>query len=161
MHELLSRQRDMRRHWQSVTIVSHPRSLSSPNRTNLVFLDSRRAQREGTGNVQASYPPYPPPTNAERTSAEAVVKSRLDGLPMPIPAGRTEQPASQDTVEPLANSNTVNRDLSGNARRESSKIDVIDPQTTHEHAGSAPSVASPQEIQPPLAGPGTPPREER
>lgn len=48
-----------------------------------------------------SYPPYPPDA-ADKHSAEAVVKSRLNGLPAPATAGQNEQPTSRNTDEQSA-----------------------------------------------------------
>jgi hypothetical protein len=64
---------------------------------------SRRPQRETGDNVQVSYPPYPPETGAEQHSAEAVVKSRLNGLPAPNPPNRDQQSPSHNSAEPQTN----------------------------------------------------------
>ena len=96
----------------------------------MVIWDSRRAQREGGDNVQASYPPYPPPSGVERTSAEAVVKSRLDGLPMP-PSARRSEPGSGTNDNPAIDS-----------RPDSNNFDVPAPRNTNGTPASVPTVST-------------------
>ncbi|KAL2755720.1 hypothetical protein ACRALDRAFT_1082152 [Sodiomyces alcalophilus JCM 7366] len=82
----------------------------------------RRAQREGAENVQASYPPYSP-TAAPPTaiSAETVVKSRLDGQPIPLaspPARHNINEAPRDQVPAPASTQPVGQPQHPGARQQ-------------------------------------------
>lgn len=90
---------------ESLQVVSCPCVYSSHGQECALTCHhhSRRPQRETGDNVQASYPPYPPETGAEQHSAEAVVKSRLNGLPAPKPPTRDQQSLAHNSAEPQTN----------------------------------------------------------
>lgn len=101
---------------------------------------SRRTQREAGDNVQASYPPYPPLSGSEKPSAEAVVKSRLDGLPIPASSGRTGLAARHEAPD---------SPIDGHRHPEVDYVDTAPPEVVNGQSASA--ARSPEGIHSSLA----------